>query len=250
MKYSLVIPAYNEASVIASSVRTIIDLFTADGDHDFEIIVVDNASTDDTRAQVESLAHPKVSVLSLKEKGKGRAVRAGFSRASGTIIGFTDADLSVEPSEILNAFHVVGKKEAQVLIGSRAHKESTLPGREWWRTGSSSVFHFLAAAIVGIRTSDTQCPLKVMDDTGLRVMLSTQEETWFFDLEFLALCESLGLDIKEVPVTWNEHRYPARKSKLSTVRDGVRGVRAMLRIKERLPAQLTVLANISKVEPS
>lgn len=248
MKYSLIIPAYNEAPVILPTVRSLIDVFEQQKDFHWEIIVVDNASTDNTKEQIRDFNHPQVSVIALTEKGKGRAVRAGFAKAAGEIVGFTDADLSVEPKEILAAFLAVSCDEADIVVGSRAHKKSISPGREWWRTGSSEIFHLLAKEIVGVRVRDTQCPLKVMNTLGVRVMLGTQEETWFFDLEFLALCESLRLRVKEVPVTWNEHRYPDRKSKLSTVRDGVRSVGAMFRIKRRLPAQLTVLANISRVE--
>ena len=248
MKCSLIIPTYNEALVILPTVRSLIEVFEKQKDFDWEIVVVDNASTDDTKEQMEDFGHAQVSVMSIKEKGKGRAIRAGFTKAEGEVIGFTDADLAVPPKEILDAFLFALRDDADVIIGSRVHKESTLPGREWWRTRSSSVFNLLAKMIIGVRAGDTQCPLKVMNASGLRVMLGTQEETWFFDLEFLALCEALGLRIKEVPVTWDEHRYPDRKSKLSTVRDGIRSIGAMVRIRRRLPAQLTILASISKVE--
>jgi hypothetical protein len=73
----------------------------------------------------------------------------------------------------------------------------------------------------------------------VQLFLSTKEDTWFFDLEFIALLERLGIPFREVPVTWNEHRYPKRRSKLSTTRDGVRGVIAMLRIRRNIEAQLS-----------
>lgn len=248
MKYSLVIPAHNEAPVILSTVRSLIEVFAQQKDFHWEIIIVDNASTDDTREQVEKFAHPQVKVLALKEKGKGRAVRAGFTKAEGEIVGFTDADLSVPPKEILSAMKHVETYPDLVVIGSRYHPQSIMPGREWWRIGSSRIFNVLARIIVGINASDTQCPLKFMSRDNARVMLATLEDTWFTDLEFIALLENLHIPVKEVPVTWDEHRYPDRKSKLSTVRDGVRSIGAMWRIRRRLPAQLTMLANISKVE--
>lgn len=250
MKYSLVIPAYNEASVILPTVRSLIESFNKQEDFNWEIIVVDNASTDDTREQIEKFAHPQVRVLALKEKGKGRAVRAGFTKAEGEIVGFTDADLSVPPKEILSAMKYVEAHPDLVVIGSRHHPQSIMPGREWWRIGSSRIFNILARIIVGINASDTQCPLKVMSRDNARVMLATLEDTWFADLEFISLLENLHIHTEEVPVTWDEHRYPDRMSKLSTVRDGVRSLGAMWRIRRRLPAQLTMLANISKVKRS
>ncbi len=74
----------------------------------------------------------------------------------------------------------------------------------------------------------------------LPVFLATRDESWFFDLEFVALLERLGVAIEEVPVTWDEHRYAKRRSKLSTTKDGVRAVLEMARIKRRLPEQLSL----------
>ena len=114
-------------------------------------------------------------------------------------------------------------------------------GREWWRTGSSKLFNMLARVITHVTVSDTQCPLKIMNRRGREIMLATEEETWFFDLEFIALCERLGIGKVEVPVTWEEHRYPNRGSKVRALRDGFGAVVAMWRIRSRLPHQIARL---------
>jgi glycosyltransferase involved in cell wall biosynthesis len=245
-RVTLIIPAYNEASVIVATVGTLTATL-ATTDFDWEIIVVDNASTDGTGALVQQLGHERVRAILLAEKGKGRAVRAGFAKAEGDVIGFTDADLSVEPSDIVSGFERVLAGECDALVGSRLHPESKMPGREWWRIGSSHIFNALARTIVGVPVSDTQCPLKVMNTSAVTILLSTKEEGWFFDLEFFALASRLALVVREVPVIWNEHRYPGRRSKLSTTRDGLRAIVAMFRIRARLPAQLSVLPS-AKIE--
>jgi glycosyltransferase involved in cell wall biosynthesis len=239
MKFSLVIPVYNESDVIVPTLTLLRDALERELPSAWEMIVVDNASVDDTSGKVIELHDKRISVITLIEKGKGRALRAGFSAARGDIVGFTDADLPITPEQILAALRDLERSVDEVLIGSRFHPESVMPGREWWRIGSSQLFNILARTIVGVSVSDTQCPLKLMKRKEVQLFLSTKEDTWFFDLEFIALLERLGIPFREVPVTWNEHRYPKRRSKLSTTRDGVRGVIAMLRIRRNIEAQLS-----------
>lgn len=241
MKYSLIIPTYNEAPVIATTVRSLMHAFDVAVGVDWEIIVADNASTDGTADEVASIHDPRVRIIQLSMKGKGRALRAGFHSATGEIIGFTDADLAVPPEEIILAMQYVASKPDIVVIGSRHHVASVMPGREWWRTGSSRVFNILARIFLGIHASDTQCPLKVMSTRNVHILHATLEDTWFADLEFIALLERLDIIVEEVPVTWNEHRYPDRKSKLSTTKDGLRAIVAMFRIRMRLPHLLASL---------
>lgn len=238
MKHTLIIPTYNEAPVIRETLQTLLTAIDAEqSDHHWDILVVDNSSTDGTIASAESINDPRVHTLRLEERGKGRAIRAGFAVAAGNIVGFTDADLSVEPREIINSFYRVGSGAADIVVGSRLHPESIMPDREWWRMGSSYFFNILARTIVGVNTSDSQCPLKVLNKQAVAVMLATEENTWFFDLEFLSSVQELGYMIEEVPVLWNEHRYPERRSKLSTTRDGFSAIVAMFRIRKRLSQQ-------------
>lgn len=244
MKLCIVIPAYNEAPVIEATLRALSSALEHELPNAWEIVVADNASTDGTSDAARLFAHPHIRVEHIAKKGKGNALRQAFTKCDADVVGFTDADLSVPPQEIASFAKSYIANQNGVLIGSRLHKDSKMPGREWWRIGSSRIFNILARTILGVRVSDTQCPLKLMGPLGLRVMLATKEDTWFFDLEWIALLEQLHIPITEVPVTWDEHRYPNRKSKLSTVKDGMRAVVAMFRIRSRIPAQLATLRNI------
>lgn len=242
MKFSLIIPIYNEAAVIGRTIgllREVFDAYVPERDT-WEIIVVDNASTDGSLEVVRGYSDPRIHVIALSEKGKGRAVRAGFCAATGDVIGFTDADLSVSPETLLASFFACAS-EVPVVVGSRTHPASALPEREWWRTTSSRAFNLVTRMIVGVRVSDTQCPLKILRREHLPFILLSRDQTWYFDIEFFALLERSGTSFVEVPVQWEEHRYPERKSKLSTVRDGIRSIPAMLRIRRRLGEQLAEL---------
>lgn len=234
MKKSLVIPTYNEAEVIGETLFSLRSAFNQQPDKDgWEIIVVDNASTDSTADVVTAIGDSRIHLVRLEEKGKGRAVRRGFAVCSGDIVGFTDADLSVSPDQVVSAFLMVQNDPTVLIVGSRFHPESNMPDREWWRLASSVLFNLLARIIVGVVSTDTQCPLKVMTkDAGL-TMLRTRENTWFFDLEFLALSTHFRKIIKEIPVLWTEHRYLNRKSKL-TLLDSARAIFAMFRIRRRI----------------
>ena len=241
MNYSLIIPVYNEASVINGTLRELTSAFgkICHG-KTWEIIVVDNASTDRTSQIVEAFGDEHVSLIRLSAKGKGNAVREGFTHAKGEIVGFTDADLSIPAEQVVQTFNQIDSQNENILIGSRFHPKSIMPGREWWRIGSSQLFNSYARLMLSVPFRDTQCPLKVVDQEGRALMLATHERTWFFDLEFLTLAHRAGFRVREVPITWNEHYYPERKSKLSTTRDGLRYLLALPRIKQRLPKQLSL----------
>lgn len=240
MRFTLVIPAFNEAPVIGTTLATLSAAFRRDAHLDWDIIVADNGSSDGTGNVARQTGDERIRVLNIAERGKGNALRAAFKEAGGDIVGFTDADLPVSPEEIIAAVRLVSEGAVDVAAGSRLLPESKRPDREWWRTASSRMFNFLAHVLVGVGVSDSQCPLKIMNARGRALLLATLESTWFLDLEFFALAKREGLRIREVPVTWNEHRYPDRKSKLAAS-DTLRAVLAMLRIRRRLPEALSRL---------
>lgn len=251
MKCTLIIPTYNESPVIAQTLTMLAEAFHTSfesTDNDWDICVVDNASTDGTAEVVERMKHPNIRVMVLKEKGKGRAIRAGFRATTSEVVGFTDADLAVSPDDVVNAFRRVLQEHIPLLIGSRVHAESKQPNRGWWRVLSSRLFNIGIRCGVGINARDTQCPLKVMDIRVRDIFLGTSENTWFFDFEFITIVERLHIPICEVPVEWDEHRYPDRESKLSTFRDGIRTLGAIVRIRSRLPEQLAKFRKIHNMD--
>jgi glycosyltransferase involved in cell wall biosynthesis len=174
-----------------------------------------------------------VSVLSTSDRGKGAAVIAAALHSDADFFGFIDADLSANPKDILTLLYFVERNDYDIAIGSRL-VDSTKVRRGQFRTLSSRMFNIVRKAIVGVRVEDTQCGLKLMNARGKEILATCTETGWFFDIEFLARAERAGLRIKEVPIHWDEYRFPERASKLNYIRDSIESVRAMLRIRSAI----------------
>ena len=123
--------------------------------------------------------------------------------------------------------------DCDIAIGSRLLDISKVY-RGMVRTISSRVFNLARKFLVGIDAEDTQCGLKIMNSRGREVLSECAETGWFFDIEFLARASRAGLRIKEVPIRWDEYRFPERASKLNHFRDSIEALRAMLRIRRNL----------------
>jgi len=243
MKFTLVVPTYNEAEIIDGTLQALISAFTAKVSIPWSIIVADNASSDGTANIVEALHDSRVSTVCLKEKGKGRAVRAGFSAAGGGIVALTDSDLPISPADIIRGLEMILRDECEIVIGSRFTKGSDVSERPKLRNGLSMVFLILAKTIVGLRASDSQCPLKIMNERTTPIMLATEDPTWWPELEFVLLVERLGIRMKELPVVWHEKQYAGRLSTVVIFRDGFRAIIAMFKIRLQLAKKIKKLQN-------
>ena len=236
MKVDICIPAYNEAPIIADTIRAVAAELERIPNISWQIIVADNGSTDETGSAVSELAIPNVSVLSISPKGKGAAVVAAAKASVADVFGFIDADLSADPSNIRNLLSFI--TEADIVIGSRLLKEARVD-RSWWRSLSSKLFNLTRSRMLGIHVSDTQCGLKLTNDAGRRELAGCLEQGWFFDVEWLARANDSHLRIREVPISWTEQRYEGRKAKLNILKDGLQSIGAFSRIRSRLKLEAT-----------
>ncbi len=214
MELSLIIPAFNEASRIEPTLRQA-HRFLATRPTRFEIIVVDDGSTDDTVALVATLARelPGLRVLSCpNNRGKGYAVRLGMRAAAGRIRVFADADGSTPIAELDALLRALGAG-ADVAIGSRYLLTSrvTRPQpwvrRAWSRLVNQVVQRTLLPGIV-----DTHCGFKAFTAAAAtHAFAACTVDGWSFDLEVLARARAGGFRIQEVPVRWeNDARSKAR----------------------------------------
>lgn len=229
MDLSIIVPAYNEAGRIGASLRAL-EEFLGRQRIAFEILVVDDGSTDDTVALVERLALPHVRCLATSpNRGKGHAVRVGMLAAGGRVRVMFDADASMAPSELPGLLGPIARGQAEVAIGSRyidgARSETVQPAwrRAWSRLANRVIQRSLVA---GVR--DTQCGFKAFTaEVAIEVFSRARIDGWAFDLEVLALTRRLGYRIAEVGVAWNDDE----RSRVSPVRDFIKVVREWLTIR-------------------
>jgi glycosyltransferase involved in cell wall biosynthesis len=219
---SVVIPAYNEEQRLPPTLSRIQEYLRAQS-YDYEIIVVDNGSTD---ATAETARRAGVTVLREPTRGKGAAVRTGMLAARGAFILFSDADLST-PIEEVEKLMAALDGGADVAIASRGLRESKLPVRQpWYRELVGRVGNLLVRMVAVRGIADTQCGFKLYPRQVARRLFGLQRLPGIaFDMEVLFLAQRLGLRIAEIPVTWRDSpdtRFNRVKESLGAVRDLVR----------------------------
>lgn len=226
---SLVIPAYNEEKRIGSSLAQIIAYFRRNG-YSYELIVVDDGSTDGTVEIVKGLMDEAKDgrLLSTQHSGKGAAVRKGVLNAEGRYIFFTDADLST-PIVELDKFLEQLNQGHKVVIGSRKIAGANVEVHQsWLRESMGKVFTWLTNVILTKNISDVTCGFKGFSRPVAQEIFSRQRvNDWSFDAEILFLAQKYGYSIKEVPVCWRND--PA--TKVNLLKDTVRSFLGLLRIR-------------------
>ena len=233
VKYSIVIPAYNENERITGTLDKV--LAYLDEQPEFrgqtEVLVVNDGSTDDTAAIVRSYA-AKNPVVRLVEnpgnRGKGYSVRNGMLNAFGDLLLFSDADLSSPIYEAPKLFDAI-RAGADVAIGSRWLKAELQTERQsFFRQLIGRVFNILLRIILGIRQKDTQCGFKAFNRRSAEEIFPRQQiERWGFDPELIYLANRFGFKITEVPVEWAHDE----RSKIDPVKDGFKMGMEMLKIR-------------------
>jgi len=220
MRLSIIIPAYNEENRIGNSLKLILR-YLSKQDYNFEIIVVDDGSSDRTIEKVKEIdSSGKIKILKNEiNKGKGYSIKKGMLEAMGEYQLFSDADLST-PIEELEKFWKYLNEGYDIVIGSRALKDSILEVRQpFYREFMGRAFNFIVRFILGFKIKDTQCGFKIFKKEVAKHIFSIQKiKGWSFDVEILYIASKLDYKIKEVPVRW----INSPSSKVNPLKDALR----------------------------
>lgn len=203
---SIIIPVYNEERRLEVTLNEL-DRFEKAYPHmDYEVVFVDDGSTDNTKALLEEYAKgaKNIRVLSYgANAGKGYAVRYGMLKSLGTYRLMADADMSTSLFEIERC--LPGMKECvPILVGTRKTKGAVLVKKQpWYRQGMGDLYGLLARVITGVRIKDFGCGFKAFSkDAAEKIFTKTIVNRWVFDTEVLYLAKLLGIPFREVGVHW------------------------------------------------
>ena len=230
MEVSLVIPAYNESAIVLDTIRAA-SAKLAELTEDYEVLIVDDGSTDGMAALVRGCGDPHVRLEGYAPNhGKGRAVRTGMLAARGDVVLCTDADLAYGVdvfAVILDRFRA---GDAGLVIGSRRLGGEGYKNYPPLRILMSKCFGLLSHMISGL-PYDTQCGIKgYRREAAEQIFSRCTTDGFSFDFEVLMRADRLGLKVEQIPVSVVNFR----ESKVNVVKDSARMFRDVFRIRKQV----------------
>lgn len=232
---SIVIPCYNEGDKLTINLskikKFILSSFT-DSDFDFEIIIVNDGSKDDTKNIIENYCKEDSCcrfVTYDTNKGKGFAVKQGIKNSTKDIVVFMDADLSTDLSALIDVYENI--HEYDIVIGSRRHPQSILAipqGKR--RRFVGKMCSLITNMFMSFNISDTQCGFKAFKgDIARSLVLNQTIDGFAFDVELLYIAYLNECSITEIPVIWENDE----DSKVKLIDSSLKFIKDLFYIKFR-----------------
>ena len=205
MRLSVIIPAYNEAKRIGATLLAV-HQYLSKQDYDYEVLVVNDGSRDDTATVVNRLTGQVANLRLLDNPanhGKGWVVKQGMLAAQGDIRLFMDADNSTSVDQVAPFFPYF-EQGYDIVVGSRRTSGAKIAVKQSiFRDALGGIFRFIVRTLVPVGVVDTQCGFKAFTATAVEKVFPKQTiYRWAFDVELLAIARQLKLKIKEAPIRW------------------------------------------------
>jgi dolichyl-phosphate beta-glucosyltransferase len=204
---SLIIPCYNEEKILSHVLNEVIS-YLHKKKYNWEIVVVDDGSSDKTYDIAKKFEKRKVRVIDLsKNQGKGAALRSGIINSSGKYIVYLDADLSVSISHLDKILDKL-RSNYPVVIGSRRIKGSKiLIHQPFIREKMGVFFTAITRLITGVSLNDFTCGFKGFRKNAAHdIFGKSLINRWAYDAEIIFLAKKMGYDIGQIPVSWVNRR--------------------------------------------
>lgn len=236
MFLSVIIPAYNESKNIKAKLLEQVPAYLSKQDYTWEVVIVDDGSTDDTLALAKAFAkkHKHVRVLAQPHRGKAGTVIAGMLDAKGENILFTDTDQATPINQLEK---LLPKLDVgyDIVIGSRSGRKGAPLVRKLMAFG----FIILRTLILRLPFRDTQCGFKLFSSKASKSIFQKMKKmhggetikgytvTAGFDLEVLYLARKLGFRVAEVGVVWEDRG----KGQVNPIKDSWIGFKGLLQVR-------------------
>jgi len=206
---SIIIPGYNEEKRIAQSL-TALSAFCEARFETYEIVFVNDGSTDKTKEIVENLSTPYLRTIQLQSnQGKGFAVKTGMLQARGEYRFFTDADLPYDLHAISEAIRIFHTTQCDGVVGARDLPDSSDQSTQTaFRKLTSKAFSALVRVMLKVDAKDTQCGFKGFTAKAAEKIFSRSSlKGYAFDVELFLLARTSDLKICKVPVSLIEKHH-------------------------------------------
>lgn len=199
---SVIMPAYNEGNHIYNNLKEVSQIVSGFM-RNYEIVVVNDGSTDSTKSEIQRymMEDMHVHLVSYKKnKGKGNAIKCGVLKSNGKYIAFLDSDLDLPAEQIEKYMEPLVNGQADVVIGSKMHKDSQLEYPKI-RKIISFGYYCMLRLLFHMNVKDTQTGLKVFDAKALKSIIRLVKTQGFaYDIEILVALNSRKYRIMEMPV--------------------------------------------------
>ncbi len=237
MKLSVIIPMYNESSIVEDTVKTLDATLARDfGEGEYEMLFVSDGSKDNCQEKAEAMCadYPALRVLGYAEnRGKGYAVRLGMREAKGDFVLFTDCDLAYGTDIITVFYKAFAEGDKDIYIGSRTLDKSGYEGYTFQRKLMSKAYICYLNMVAGFDHSDSQCGIKGFSQKASKAIFSLCEcDRFAFDLEALLFAKDMGFTVGEIAVKIINHRA----STIRPLHDAMEMTKQVRKIKKRRKA--------------
>jgi glycosyltransferase involved in cell wall biosynthesis len=225
MKLSIVIPVFNEARTI----ERVFDRINKCLNDFHEIIVVDDASTDETAELVKRIAvsDPRYRLLQhSRNSGKTAALRTGFAVVTGDLVVVQDADLEYDPADIPDLIEPILRGRGDVSLGSRFLVKRAGRVLYYRHYLANKFLTFLSNVLTDLNCTDVETGYKAMRADIARCLI-IESSGFGFEVEFIAKCKKAGYRLYEVPIDYFGRTY--EEGKKITFRDGLAAIYFILK---------------------
>jgi glycosyltransferase involved in cell wall biosynthesis len=224
-KLSVIVPVYNERSTLEELVARV---RRVDYGCELELVLVDDFSSDGSRALVEKLAATHADVIAVlqdRNRGKGAALRSGFAAATGDILIVQDADLEYDPAEIPRLIGLIERDIADVVFGSRFLSIGPHRVLYFWHSVGNKLLTLLSNMLTNLNLSDMEVGYKAFRREVI-AGIELREDRFGIEPEITAKVARGGWRIYEVPISYYGRTY--EEGKKIGWRDGVHALRCVL----------------------
>ena len=209
MMLTIIFPVLNERLRLESGITRTVEYLQSIQFEDYEIIIVDNGSEDETPEIAAGLCekYAAVNYERISVRGVGAAFRKGVELSKGEIVGYMDIDLSTNIKHLGEAIEIFKTQpDIAYINGSRFANESDTKGRKWYRKITSQGLLILLKLFLRMKSTDAICGFTfVRRETALSLVEGcSQDNGWFYMIEFLLRAEKRGVNVLDYPVEWQE----------------------------------------------